>query len=94
MCPQFERMKAIFGEKANVTPSATLELGVPSGASDGGDSDSSETLAARYDDEWGDNDELTYVPSALSPFLPLKSTSLPGACALRVSRVDKNTVVV
>ncbi|KAG3199045.1 hypothetical protein PC129_g24210 [Phytophthora cactorum] len=72
MCPQFERMKAIFGEKANVTPSATLELGVPSGASDGGDSDSSETLAARYDDEWGDNDELTYVPSALSPFLPLK----------------------
>ncbi|KAG6947662.1 hypothetical protein JG687_00015959 [Phytophthora cactorum] len=34
MCPQFERMKVIFGEKANVTPSATLELGVPSGASD------------------------------------------------------------
>ncbi|KAF1790465.1 hypothetical protein GQ600_14286 [Phytophthora cactorum] len=31
MCPQFERMKAIFGEKANVTLSATLELGVPSG---------------------------------------------------------------
>ncbi|KAF1774122.1 hypothetical protein GQ600_1306 [Phytophthora cactorum] len=45
MCPQFEQMKAMFGERANVTPSATLELGAPSGTSDGGDSDSSETPA-------------------------------------------------
>ncbi|KAG6945521.1 hypothetical protein JG688_00016512 [Phytophthora aleatoria] len=35
MCPQFEQMKAMFGERANVTPSATLELGAPSGTSDG-----------------------------------------------------------
>ncbi|KAF1791312.1 hypothetical protein GQ600_17158 [Phytophthora cactorum] len=29
MCPQFEQIKAMFGERANVTPSATLELGAP-----------------------------------------------------------------
>lgn len=29
MCPQFQRMKALFGGRANITPALTLELGVP-----------------------------------------------------------------
>eukprot|EP00644_Phytophthora_capsici_P018744 jgi/Phyca11/132757/e_gw1.224.3.1 len=44
MCPHFSRMLALFGEKANVKPLATVEMGVPlqSSSESGDDSDSSD----------------------------------------------------
>ncbi|KAE9269691.1 hypothetical protein PR003_g31070 [Phytophthora rubi] len=69
MCPHFSRMLALFGEKPNVTPSATVELGVPPPSSPG-------SYATDSSDESCDsaechlNEQLTYVPAAQSQQLP------------------------
>ncbi|KAE8992839.1 hypothetical protein PR001_g20837 [Phytophthora rubi] len=43
-CPQFSRMKAIFGDLPNIKPAGTLELGVPASAAANGDGEDSDRV--------------------------------------------------
>jgi hypothetical protein len=76
-CPEFTRMKDLFAEKANITPSSTLELGVPLLVDSGnlhGRSEASQEFdlsfavdASPYGDICSDS---SFVPAAQTQILP------------------------
>lgn len=86
MCPHFSRMKTMFGLKANVTPSATVELGLPDTdesdvvASDVSDhaEDSSFKEGTSMTDGWSDGD-LTFSLLAQSTLASMATPTPPAS---------------
>ncbi|ETO99883.1 hypothetical protein F441_22694, partial [Phytophthora nicotianae CJ01A1] len=78
MCPYYCRMKVLFGLKPNITPSSTVELGVPE--SDGSDDDEFDD----FEGETGNSDErddcqLTFAPLAQSSFVAMATPRPPDS---------------
>jgi len=76
-CPEFARMKDLFAEKANITPSYTLELGVPMLVDHGSLHSRSEvsqefdlSFAVDASPDGGICSDSSFVPAAQTQMLP------------------------
>ncbi|OWZ10443.1 hypothetical protein PHMEG_00016710 [Phytophthora megakarya] len=71
MCPLYSKMQVLFGERANITSSDTVELGVPS-TDESKDDDAIDDL----DDNTNQLDGCSECDLTVAPFAQSKMTSL------------------